>query len=115
MEQFDLAGHLATLQSSGQAWREFLRVGALSVGVYHLKAGQEDRQSPHSEDEVYYIVAGRARFRSDDEVCAVKPGTVLYVGRHESHRLFDIAEDLTALVFFAPPEGSLNASSATPE
>ena len=86
MEQFDLPSHLAALQSSGQAWREFLRAGSLSLGVYHLKAGQEDRQSPHSEDEVYYIVAGRARLRSGDEVCAVMPGTVLYVGRHESHR-----------------------------
>lgn len=91
---------------SGRAWLEFLREGALSVGVYHLAAGQEDAQQPHGEDEVYYVIAGAARFRTGTEVVEVGPGSVIYVERHVEHRFFDITADLTALVFFAPPEGS---------
>jgi mannose-6-phosphate isomerase-like protein (cupin superfamily) len=111
MQTFDLGALIAEQTASGRAWREFLRADALSVGIYQLKAGQEDGQSPHAEDEVYYIVAGRARFRAGNTVVAVQPGTVLYVSRQEVHRFFDITEDLTALVFFAPPEESLAGGS----
>jgi mannose-6-phosphate isomerase-like protein (cupin superfamily) len=107
MRAFDLTEVSAERGRTGQAWLEFLRERSLSAGVYHLVAGQEDRQRPHTEDEVYYVVAGRAQFRAGDEVCAVGPGTVLYVERLVAHRFFDVSEDLTVLVFFAPPEGSL--------
>jgi hypothetical protein len=32
---------------------------------------------------------------------------LIFVERSLEHRFFDITEDLTVLVFFAPPEGSL--------
>jgi mannose-6-phosphate isomerase-like protein (cupin superfamily) len=76
------------------------------MGVYQLQAGQEDRQRPHTEDEVYFVVSGRAQFRAGSEVRAVEPGTILFVERLVEHRFFDIAEELTVLVFFAPAEGS---------
>ena len=43
---------------------------------------------------------------------AVTAGTLIYVERMEEHRFCDIVEDLTLLVFFAPPEGSLNQGAA---
>ena len=106
MQSFDLVTVLEKREQAGQPWLEFLRVPALSAGVYHLKAGQEDRQQPHSEDEVYYVVSGRGRFRAGSEQRAVAAGTVLFVERRLEHRFFDITEDLTVLVFFAPAEGS---------
>jgi mannose-6-phosphate isomerase-like protein (cupin superfamily) len=109
MQGFDLKDILAEREQAARAWLEFLRVPALSMGVYHLGAGQEDRQQPHGEDEVYHVIAGRALFRAGAEVRAVGPGTLLFVKRSEEHRFFDIAEDLTALVFFAPAEGSLQS------
>ena len=107
MRHFDLSALQEERGRAGKAWLEFLRCDSLSVGVYHLRAGQADPQSPHGEDEVYHVVAGRARFRAGDEVVDVGPGSVLFVRRREEHRFFDVTEDLTALVFFAPPEGSL--------
>jgi len=107
MQAFDLGALEAERQRSGKAWLEFLRCASLSVGVYHLRAGQADPQGPHGEDEVYHVVAGRAKFRAGTVVVEVGPGSVLFVERHEEHRFFDVTEDLTALVFFAPPEGSL--------
>jgi mannose-6-phosphate isomerase-like protein (cupin superfamily) len=106
MQTFDLKRLLAERERTDKAWLEFLRVPALSLGVYHLKAGQADPQQPHSEDEIYYVVAGQAKFRSGEEVRDVGPGTLLFVPQFEEHRFFNIAEDLTALVFFAPAEGS---------
>jgi mannose-6-phosphate isomerase-like protein (cupin superfamily) len=81
------------------------------VGLYRLAAGSEDAQQPHGEDEVYYALSGRARLRVGDEDHAVAPGTVAFVGARVDHRFHDVAEDLTLLVFFAPPEGSSTAAA----
>jgi quercetin dioxygenase-like cupin family protein len=111
MQAFDLASVLAERERGGRTWLEFLRVPALSVGVYHLKGGQADPQRPHAEDEVYHVLAGRGHFLAGRERRAVGPGTLLFVGRSVEHRFVDITEDLTVLVFFAPAEGSPAALS----
>ena len=106
MRGYDLRNLLAQRESAGRPWLEFLRVPSLSMGVYHLKAGQADLQQPHTEDEVYYVLAGRAQFRAGEERRAVETGTLLFVEKGVEHRFYDITEDLTVLVFFAPAEGS---------
>ena len=106
MQAFDLGVLLAERERAGKAWLEFLRASSLSMGVYHLKAGDADPQQPHTEDEVYYVVSGRGKFRAGEEVHEAQPGTILFVQRLVEHRFYDIIEDLTVLVFFAPAEGS---------
>lgn len=91
---------------AGKLYQEFLRVPALSVGVYVLAAGATDPQKPHHEDEVYYIVRGRAHMRVGTEEHVVKAGTVIFVAANVEHRFFDISEELEVLVFFAPAETS---------
>jgi mannose-6-phosphate isomerase-like protein (cupin superfamily) len=110
MRTFQLKNLMDKIEQHHRPWLEFLRTSSLSMGVYHLKSGQADPQQPHSEDEVYYVVSGRASFRAGAEQLRVEPGALIYVERNVEHRFFDITEDLTALVFFAPPEGSLKES-----
>jgi mannose-6-phosphate isomerase-like protein (cupin superfamily) len=110
MQFFRQTEVLEKLKSTSRPWLEFLRSDSLSMGVYHLKAGQLDPQLPHTEDEVYYVVCGHASFRAGSEAQEVEQGTLIFVERAVEHRFFDITEDLTALVFFAPPEGSLKRS-----
>ncbi len=88
----------------GKLYREFLRVPAMSAGLYVLPAGATDLQRPHHEDEMYYIVRGRARFRAGDEDREISAGSVLFVAAEVEHRFHDIAEELAVLVFFAPAE-----------
>lgn len=98
-------GELKAAQAKGERlYHEFLRVPAMSGGLYVLKAGSVDPQKPHDEDEVYVIMAGRGRFRCEGEEIDVAPGQTIYVPAHDEHRFFDIAEDLEILVFFAPAE-----------
>jgi mannose-6-phosphate isomerase-like protein (cupin superfamily) len=89
---------------SGKAYLEFLRVPDLSAGLYHLPAGGTDAQSPHTENEVYYVVSGEAKIRVGDEENDVRAGSVIYVAKNVEHRFHSIEEDLTVLVFFAPSE-----------
>jgi mannose-6-phosphate isomerase-like protein (cupin superfamily) len=87
-------------------WVEQLRVRHLSLGTYSVPAGGRDGQSPHTEDEVYVVIAGRARIVTDSGSADVGPGSVIYVPAGERHRFVDITDDLAILVVFAPPEYS---------
>ena len=112
MQTFNLNDLVADSERTSQRWREFLRVPSLSMGLYRLQAGQADEQQPHAEDEVYLVVSGKASFLAGGREQAVAPGSVLFVERAVEHRFVDITEDLTVLVFFAPPEGSLEDGGA---
>ena len=49
MQSFDTAALLRAHAAAGRAYHEFLRVPALSMGVYCLPAGGVDSQGPHAE------------------------------------------------------------------
>ena len=89
---------------SGKSYREFLRVPTMSAGLYVLPAGGTDRQKPHREDEMYYVVRGRARFQAESEDREISAGSVIFVAAQVGHRFYDITEDLAVLVVFAPAE-----------
>lgn len=90
--------------NTGKAYLEFLRVPAMSAGVYVLPAGATDPQKPHHEDEVYFVVRGRALMRVGSEDREIGAGSVIFVEAHLEHRFHDIQEELLVLVFFAPAE-----------
>lgn len=89
-----------------QRYREFLRVPAMSAGIYVLSADATDKQKPHQEDEIYYVVRGKAKMRLGREDRSVGQGDVIFVEKTLEHRFFDIAEELVLLVVFAPAESS---------
>lgn len=88
----------------GKLYGEFLRLPAMSAGLYVLAAGATDLQQPHHEDELYYVVRGKARFIAGDEDQEISAGSVLFVAAEVEHRFYDITEELAVLVFFAPAE-----------
>lgn len=95
---------LEARRSSGKLYHEFLRVPAMSAGIYVLAAGATDPQKPHQQDEMYYVVSGRARMQTGIEDQAVETGSVIFVPAQVKHRFYDITEELVVLVFFAPAE-----------
>jgi mannose-6-phosphate isomerase-like protein (cupin superfamily) len=107
VETFSDAGRFGEPDATGTAYVEHLRRSDLSLGTYSLLAGAEDTQDPHTEDEVYVVTSGRARFTSSGETIDVAAGSVFFVAAHEVHRFHDITEDLAVLVFFGPAEGAL--------
>lgn len=94
----------ASRRDSGRSYLEVLRVAAMSAGIYVLPAGGTDTQSPHQQDEMYYVVRGRARMRAGYEDQAVSEGSIIFVAARVEHRFYEITEELTLLVIFAPAE-----------
>ncbi len=99
-----IAGIDEQRSQSNKLYREFLRVPAMSAGLYVLAAGAIDQQRPHHEDEMYYVVRGRARFHAGEEDNEISAGSLLFVAADVEHHFYDIAEELAVLVFFAPAE-----------
>jgi len=104
IDAYELADLVQQQGASGRLYLEFLRVPSLSMGVYTLPAGSQDPQQPHSEDEVYYILRGKATIFVGEEDRAVQPGSIVYVAANVEHHFHSITEALTVLVFFAPSE-----------
>ncbi|MDX6547554.1 MAG: hypothetical protein QOG33_1104 [Gaiellales bacterium] len=104
IEVHELAAIDRARQDLGELYQEFLRVPSMSVGLYVLEAGAEDPQTPHAEDEVYYVVSGRGAICVGDENHPVAAGSVVFVGKHVPHRFHSITERLQLLVAFAPAE-----------
>ncbi|HCR71909.1 MAG TPA: cupin domain-containing protein [Anaerolineae bacterium] len=106
MQAYELTQLISQRESSKKAYLEFLKVPDLSMGLYVLPANGVDPQSPHTEDEVYYVVSGKAKIKVADEDRDVSAGSIVYVAKNVEHRFHSIEEELTILVFFAPAEYS---------
>ena len=97
---FDLDELMEKVDGNEPRFFEYLRIPSLSSAIYRLPVGARDMQAPHLEDEVYMVVAGRARLRIGDKEHDIRKGTILYVRATEEHSFFDIEEDLTVIAFF---------------
>ena len=103
-EVFDLDNLLARRDQGGRSYLEFLRVPAMSAGIYILPAGGTDLQRPHEQDEIYYVLSGAAKMTLGSNERKVVKGNVIFVEAKAEHRFFDIEEELVLLVVFAPAE-----------
>jgi mannose-6-phosphate isomerase-like protein (cupin superfamily) len=112
MDAFELDDLRVLRSASDRPYLEFLRAPDLSVGLYVLPSGGVDRQQPHTEDEVYYVIAGQGRVTVGSEVREVAPGTIVFVAAGVPHRFHDISEELSLLVVFGPAEGSREVDQA---
>ena len=110
VESFDLpsleAARAEAQDWTGELYLEFLRRDSMSCGLYVLEPGADDPQEPHQEDEVYVVLAGRARLSMADQDQPVGPGSVLFVAGTVPHRFHDVTERLSVLVLFAPAESA---------
>ncbi len=103
MDAFEMDGLVDQHGRHGQPYYEFFRAKTLSLGLYVLRAGDLDRQLPHTEDEVYYVVEGKGMIQVASEEQPVAAGSTVFVGVGVDHRFHSITEDLRILVFWSPP------------
>ena len=106
MDAWELAELDVARVASGRLYHEFISVPDLSGGLYVLEAGAMDPQSPHTEDELYVVMSGRARVTVGGEERDVRVGSLIFVGAGVPHRFHDIEERLVLVVAFGPAEDS---------
>jgi quercetin dioxygenase-like cupin family protein len=57
-------------------------------------------QVPHLKDEIYFVAAGKGRYRVEDIVTDVAAGDVLFCAAHVPHGFEDITDDFCVWVLF---------------
>jgi mannose-6-phosphate isomerase-like protein (cupin superfamily) len=106
MQAWELHEIDASRAAESRLYREFLRVPDLSAGLYVLEPGATDPQTPHTEDELYYVIAGRGVVTVGDETHAVTEGSLVFVPATVPHHFGEIVERLEILVVFGPAKGA---------
>ncbi|HDR9511715.1 cupin [Burkholderia cepacia] len=94
---------LARLDEEGTLFTTLFQHGTLDVELYRPRI--EDKQKPHTRDEVYVIATGTSRFVVDGRECDVAAGDALFVPAHAEHRFVGFSDDFSTWVFFYGPEG----------
>ena len=110
MQAWDIEEVLAKHRTTKKSYSRFFRVPSTNCGVYTLPKGGKDGQSPHGQDELYYVVNGKAKMHADGKKVDVHPGSLLFIAAGAEHRFVDIEEDLELLVVFS--SGALQKSDA---
>lgn len=68
------------------------------------------QQSPHAQDEIYFIVRGRGVLLHDGKREPFESGDLLFVAAGIEHQIEDISEDFALWrVFYGPPGGEVPA------
>ena len=86
----------------------------LEIGVYVLVAPEPDRQQPHADDEVYFVLDGGGVLEIEGRPVPLEQGQCVFVPAGADHR-FSAYEHLSVLVVFArrprnePPESERRA------
>lgn len=94
MKVIDVNKVLAKLRAGKRKYTPFFKVPSLNTGIYTLPKGQVDGQSPDGQDELYYVLLGKAKMQSDGREKTVVKASLVFVAAGATHRFIDIEEDL---------------------
>lgn len=68
------------------------------------------QQTPHAQDEIYFIVRGRGVLLHNGKRDSFQSGDLLFVAAGIEHQIEDISEDFAMWrVFYGPPGGEVTA------
>ena len=85
--------------------------GTMEVEVYAPRG--RDPQTPHSRDELYFVVSGSGQFVNGPDRHPFGPGDALFVPAGVEHRFEEFTDDLVVWVVFYGPEGGEEPKEAS--
>jgi mannose-6-phosphate isomerase-like protein (cupin superfamily) len=87
----------------GERFTEAISHGSLVVEIY-APVGT-DPQTPHTRDEVYFVISGSGEFVVAGERSPFSAGDALFVAAGVEHRFEHFTKDFTTWVVFYGPSG----------
>ncbi|MCL6265966.1 cupin domain-containing protein [Flagellimonas myxillae] len=100
-KKFSKAEIEAERDASENVWNSFIETSTMVAGLYMLpKSLNGDNTLTHSFDEINYVVNGSAKFKMNDTVIDVKPGSMMWVKRGVGHYFYDLSADFDVFILF---------------
>lgn len=102
--EFNTNEYLGNLGKGKSYFHTFINRENLAVGILRLEPGEEDTQTPHESDEVYYVVKGDGFLNIGGKDHAVSEGMSYFVGKDIEHHFHGNSKELVVLYFFGGPD-----------
>lgn len=105
MDRFAFPAAAAALapNEAGRASARIFGHGTLELRWYAPRG--EDRQVPHTRDELYVVVSGTGEYVCDGHRARFAPGDALFAPAGAEHRFENFSGDFATWVMFYGPEG----------
>jgi mannose-6-phosphate isomerase-like protein (cupin superfamily) len=97
---FDLDGLVSKI-GKDDYWIDFMKMRHMEAGVLRLRPGEEDTQTPHDEDELYFVAEGSGFVEVGGEKKPVKKGSIIFVPADMEHHFYGNKDLLVVLYVFA--------------
>lgn len=102
-----LPGKASAKWPQGERFARAFAHGTMSVELYAPSG--TDPQTPHAQDELYFIHSGSGDFVLEGERHAFGPGTAFFVPAGAAHRFENFTPDFATWVVFWGPDGGEKA------
>ena len=98
--EYDLDTYLEKLKNNNSYFETFINKDSLADGVLVLKPGEEDTQTPHDSDEVYYVISGDGFLKIKNKNYKVSKDKLFFVAKNVEHFFHGNTKELKVLYFF---------------
>jgi len=102
--EYDLDTYLEKIKNNNSYFQTFINKDSLAAGILVLKPGEEDTQTPHDSDEVYYVISGNGFLKIKDKDYKVSKDKLFFVARDMEHCFHGNTKELKVLYFFGGPD-----------
>ena len=102
--EYDLDTYLEKIKNDDSYFQTFINKDSLATGVLVLKPGEEDTQTPHDSDEVYYIISGNGFLKIKDKDYKISKDKLFFVAKDVEHFFHGNTKELKVLYFFGGPD-----------
>ncbi|MGI0011260.1 MAG: cupin domain-containing protein [Nitrosopumilaceae archaeon] len=102
--EFDTNEYIRNIAKSTSYFHTFINRDNLAAGVLRLESGEEDTQSLHESDEIYYIVRGDGFLNIAGKDYPVTEAKAYFVGKNIEHRFHGNKKELVVLYFLGGPD-----------
>ena len=98
--EYDLTTYLEKIENSSSYFSTFIDKESLAAGVLLLKPGESDTQTPHENDEIYFIISGDGFLKIKNKDYEISKNRLFFVAKNVKHFFHGNTEELKVLYFF---------------
>ena len=98
--EYDLTTYLEKIKNSSSYFSTFINKHSLAAGILVLQPGEDDTQTPHDSDEVYYVISGNGFLKIKNKDYKVLKNKLFFVAKNENHFFHGNTSELKVLYFF---------------